>query len=159
MVELYLLRHGVAYERDEWEGKDDELRPLTKKGIGKMEIEAKALKHFDLNLDQIISSPLTRAVQTAKIVADALKMEVVENKLLKPGFDQKALATLLKEYEGTEKIVIVGHEPDFSTIIGQIIGGGAVEMRKGGIACCELSTIKPPKGTLKCLLPPEWLGA
>ncbi|HLY25845.1 MAG TPA: histidine phosphatase family protein, partial [Aggregatilineales bacterium] len=79
MVELYLLRHGVAYERDEWEGQDDELRPLTKKGIAKMESEAKTLKHFDLNLDKIISSPLTRAAQTAQIVADELKLKVVES--------------------------------------------------------------------------------
>ncbi|HLY25286.1 MAG TPA: phosphohistidine phosphatase SixA [Aggregatilineales bacterium] len=159
MVELYLLRHGVAFEREEWQDKDDELRPLTKKGIAKMEAEAKALKHSELNIEYVISSPLTRAAQTAQIVADALDKKVVESKLLKPGCDLKALATLLKEYDGTERILIVGHEPDFSTLIGQIVGGGSVELRKGGIACCELNSVKPPKGTLRWLLTPEWLGA
>src|SRR5579859_950954 len=136
MVELYLLRHGVAFERDEWQGKDDEQRPLTKKGIAKMEAEAKALKRAELGIDTIISSPLIRAAQTAQIVADALNKKVVESKHLKPGFNQKALATLLQEYDGAEQILIVGHEPDFSTVIGQIVGGGTVDMRKGGIACC-----------------------
>jgi len=157
-MELYLLRHGVAAERDEWQGKDDELRPLTPKGIARMEAEAKTLKRFDLKVDEIVSSPLTRAVQTAKIVADALNLKVVESQLLKPGFDQKTLATLLREHGSAQHIMVVGHEPDFSNVIGQIIGGGDGEMRKGGIACCELSSTQPPKGMLKCLLPPDWLG-
>src|SRR6476469_7334740 len=72
-VELLVIRHGVAEEREEFEatGKDDSLRPLTKEGRWKMERVAKGLRHAIPSLNVIATSPFTRAAQTAKIVAAA----------------------------------------------------------------------------------------
>src|SRR5947207_2940795 len=127
-TKLYFLRHGVAYERDEWTGDDDELRPLTDEGIAAMQHEAEYLKQMSLKLDIVITSPLIRAHETAKLVTDMLKVKLGESSLLKPGFDSAALKTLLKQYASSKSIMVVGHEPDFSRVISHVIGGGSVEM-------------------------------
>jgi len=158
-IKLYLLRHGVAYERDEWTGDNDELRPLTDKGISAMKQEASQLKHMKLEVDHIIASPLVRARETAKVVAAALNVKLEENSLLKPGFDVSALAKLLKQYDSSKRIMIVGHEPDFSRVTSGVIGGGSVEMRKGGLARIDLAQNDPPRGVLVWLLTPAVLGA
>jgi phosphohistidine phosphatase len=160
MVKLYLLRHGVAYEREEWQGDNDELRPLTDDGIAAMKREAKVLRDMKLKLDGIITSPLVRARDTAKIVAKALDMKVKENDLLKPGFDVEALRTLLQQNGDAKRVMIVGHEPDFSHVIAQLIGGGAVVMRKGGLARVDTTTEGASlRGELVWLLTPRLLGA
>jgi phosphohistidine phosphatase len=156
---LYFLRHGVAYERDEWQGSDDELRPLTDKGISAMKQEAKYMKQIKLELDSLITSPLVRARETAKIVADTLDLKLDESSLLKPGFDIAALGKLLKQYDDSKRIMVVGHEPDFSRVISAVIGGGRVEMRKGGLARIDLAQVDPPRGDLVWLLTPSVLGA
>ena len=71
----------MAYEREEWKGDNDELRPLTEDGIDAMKREAKVLRDMKLKLDMIITSPLVRARDTAKIAAKALDMEAVHRGL------------------------------------------------------------------------------
>src|SRR5258708_30382004 len=135
MTKLYFLRHGVAYEREEWKGEDDELRPLTDEGIAAMKREAKYLRDdLKLKVDRIITSPLVRAHDTARYVAKSLKIDLEESNLLKPGFDLQALDELIGKSDDDSKVIIVGHEPDFSRTISQLIGGGDVIMRKGGLA-------------------------
>ena len=71
-LELYLIRHGVAAERGE-EFPDDSKRPLTSEGIARLRKEAKALEGLGVSFDQILSSPLVRARQTADVFAEELK--------------------------------------------------------------------------------------
>ena len=156
---VYFLRHGVAYEPGEWSGDNDELRPLTPAGIEAIKREAKYLRELQLKVDALITSPLVRAHDTAKIVAKALDLELAESDLLKPGFNLTALSKLIKEYVPAERIMVVGHEPDFSTIISQLIGGGDVEMRKGGLARIDIRSQRPLRGMLVTLLTPKFLGA
>ncbi len=158
-MRLYLLRHGVAYDREDWQGKDDELRPLTDEGIVGMKREARSIGQMKLKLDAVITSPLVRARDTARIVAKTLDMKVDENPLLKPGFDLQALDDLLLQYAESNHILIVGHEPDFSQVIAQLIGGGTIGMKKGGLARVDIKTPHPPQGELVWLLTPSLLGA
>jgi phosphohistidine phosphatase len=156
---VYFLRHGVAYEREEWDGDNDELRPLTPDGIEAMKREAKYLHEIKLKIDALVTSPLVRAHDTAKIVAKALDLDLVESDLLKPGFNLSALGKLIKECSPAERIMIVGHEPDFSSTISQLIGGGEVEMRKGGLARIDITRQRPLRGQLVALLTPKFLDA
>ena len=158
MQKLYFLRHGVAYDWEDWKGDSDETRPLTDAGIKAMEHEAKALRKMGIKLDAIISSPLERAHRTAKLVAREFDMKVKKNDLLKPGFNRDALAQLVSDFASLDTIMIVGHEPDFSTTITALIGGGRVDMQKGGLACVTLTSQQPPEGTLESLLTPALLG-
>lgn len=157
-MKIYFLRHGVAYEREEWQGENDGLRPLTDDGIKDMKREAKMLRDMSLKLDAIVSSPLVRARQTAKIVAKKLDMEVQQDELLKPGFDVEALGALLARHSSDRRLMLVGHEPDFSRTIAQLIGGGTVDMAKGGLARVDTDgDTRPLRGSLIWLLTPKLL--
>ncbi len=157
-MRLYLLRHGVAYDRQDWKGKDDELRPLTDEGIVAMKREARSIGQMKLRLNAIITSPLVRARDSARIVAKTLDMKVDESPLLKPGFNLEALDDLLSHYAEANHLMIVGHEPDFSQVISQLIGGGTIVMKKGGLARVDITTPHPPHGELVWLLTPSLLG-
>jgi phosphohistidine phosphatase len=157
---IYFLRHGVAYEATEWKttGNSDEQRPLTDDGMAAMEREVMRMKAMKLAFTTIITSPLTRARQTAEIVhRQYAEVPFDEDALLKPGFDHKALEKLRRRYHAQDKILLVGHEPDFSEVISQLIGGGRIMMKKGGLACVRLTD--DSKGELKWLLTPHLLGS
>ena len=153
---LYFLRHGLAGSRDAWEG-DDSRRPLTKKGLKNMARQAKILAQLDLRLEVIITSPLTRASQTADIVAGELKMvaQLQQDERLAPGFDRDHLAQVLAEHPETKNIMLVGHEPDFSLTISALTGGGSVILKKGGLARVDITATDPLQGDLVWLVPPK----
>ena len=152
---LYFLRHGLA-DWPNWTGPDGE-RPLTPEGIRKMKDTAKTLKGLDLSLEAIFSSPLIRAKQTAEFAADRLKIKVTIVPALAPGFGVHQLGELLAEYADAKTLMLVGHEPDFSTTIANLIGGGSIVMKKGGLARVDLESLDPPRGQLVWLLAPAVL--
>jgi phosphohistidine phosphatase len=156
-MNVYFLRHGVAFEREDWDGDNDDLRPLTKDGKQAMKREAKRMRKWELPFDCIVTSPLVRAYSTAKITAKAMNLSFAVDNLLKPGFDKAALQKLQTVYPQARNLVIVGHEPDFSTVIADLTGG-RVEMKKGGLACVEIASENPLQGRLLWLLTPEQLG-
>src|SRR5437870_3538330 len=72
MIELYLIRHGLAAERGkDWP--DDSKRPLTPEGIARLRKEARGLNAVGVTFDQIVTSPLIRARQTADVFSEELK--------------------------------------------------------------------------------------
>jgi phosphohistidine phosphatase len=157
-VKVYFLRHGIAADRDEWKG-DDASRPLTAEGRERMEREAKALAKIGLDPGVIVTSPLVRARQTAEILADALKIrgKLVEDERVAQNFDRAKLAGVLQDHAGVESVLVVGHEPDFSALVGEVVGGAAIVLKKGGIACVELASASAPAGELLWLVPPKVL--
>lgn len=157
-MRLYFLRHGRA-DRSEWEGEDN-LRPLTQKGISRMKKEAINIKRLKLGLDAIHSSPLTRAYQTAEIVANELEMMEtfhVDDRL-SPGFGRSALQSVLREYDTEARVMLVGHEPDFSLTIEALIGGGSIVCKKGSLARVDLNHPGILEGELVWLIPPKMLA-
>lgn len=157
-MKLYFLRHGLAGERSEWTGNDCD-RPLTRQGKKRMAREAVRMKALKLNVAHIVSSPLVRAHQTAEIVARHLGLldKLIDEELLKPGFDRGALKEILKRHAAEEAIMLVGHEPDFSSTISSIIGGGRITFKKGGLAYVNLPDRTTLTGNLVWLMPPAVL--
>ena len=157
---LYFLRHGLAEDRETW-NKDDDLRPLTEKGKQQMQQEAKAISDLVPDLDAIITSPLVRAQQTAEIVASYLGMQegLVADERLSPGFSVKELGEIIQDYSGSEGLILVGHEPDFSLTLSSLIGGGRLIFKKGGFARVDLLQLEPPQGELAWLIPPKALSS
>lgn len=151
---LYFLRHGLAEDRLVWSG-DDSLRPLTRQGVKLMEREADALMPLLSDLKLIVTSPLTRAYQTAEIVAKKLSLtgNLIKDQRLSPGFDQHQLGLILDDHTDQELIMLVGHEPDFSLTISSIIGGGNLVCKKGGLARVDLFSRSPLAGELVWLVP------
>ena len=149
-MDIYFLRHGEA-DWPDWEKSDDE-RPLTKRGKREMHEVGKFLKRIKADPDLIVTSPLPRASQTAKIAGEHLEVKCHDDKSLAPGFGRQELERVLKKYPA-ESLMIVGHEPDFSHTIEQLTGA-LLKLSKAGVALVELDRFWR-KGRLLWLFPPK----
>lgn len=168
-MQLYFLRHGRAVASDMWRGAEPE-RPLTDEGRDELRQVARGLKRIGVAPDAICTSPFTRAKETAEIVGAALSVVVTPAAELAPGCNLDRLTTMLAAAlaAGEPKgILIVGHEPDLSTLVGELIGrdGPAqVEMKKASCARVDISLTTGAAlalagcGTLAWLLRPKQLA-
>lgn len=165
-MQLLVVRHGIAVERDEWarEHSDDRDRPLTAEGKKKMKECAKGLHALVPRLDVLATSPLTRAVQTAAILAKTYdKNEPVTVEALSPGQHPPALATWLRGHGTQKTVAIVGHEPGLGATVSWFTAGSErslVELGKGGAALLDLGDhIEAGEGMLLWVLRPSHLRA
>ena len=164
-MELLVIRHGVAEDREEFAatGKDDSLRPLTKEGRWKMERGARALRHAIPSLNVVATSPFTRAAQTAKIVAAAYDdVDIEQLDSLTPEGRPQAFLTWLRERESEDRVAAVGHEPHLGSLIYWLLTGtpaeGRIAMKKGGACLLELDARpRAGKATLIWSLTPSIL--
>jgi phosphohistidine phosphatase len=158
-MKVYFLRHGIAFDRDEWKGSDFD-RPLTDEGRERMEREAKTIARLNVELDVIITSPLLRARKTAEIVADRLHMneQLVQDERLGPDLDSDTLRAILRERAMADAVMLVGHDPSMTELVGELSGGAAVDLKKGGLACIDLADASCQRGQLLWLLPPKLLA-
>lgn len=152
-MKLYFLRHGQA-NWEHWERPDDE-RPLTKKGHKEVESVASALKELKVRPQNILTSPLPRAFETAQIVSEKLQVELVTTPLLAPGFGLHSLRQLLADHPDRD-LLLVGHEPDFSFALAQLTGG-TIRMAKAGLARVDIEDAADLRGELVWLIPPKIL--
>jgi phosphohistidine phosphatase len=152
---LYFMRHADAGDPAEFVGNDSE-RPLSDVGVKRTKRTAKHFAGGQIRPDLVLTSPYVRALQTAHIMADGLHVSdrVQEEPELKPGFDIHALKRLLAKHPDEARIMLVGHESDFSTTISAVIGGGVLEMKKGAIARVDVFDTDKPAGELKWLVTP-----
>lgn len=160
VLELYLIRHGVAAERGE-DYPDDSKRPLTGAGMSKLRREAKALNALEVSFDLIITSPLVRTRQTADIVAETLqaKPTVITSDALAPAGTPAAVVQELARHMKKARIALVGHEPNLGELAARLIGAKSpIEFKKGAICRIDFEVF-PPKGIgmLRWFLPPKVL--
>lgn len=152
-MQLYLFRHAEA-EDGSLTLADGE-RKLTKRGIERTRKAAGVVKSLGVKPAHLYSSPLVRARQTADILAEALGVKVEVHEEVGPGFNTKTAARLVQDSGHDDQIMFVGHEPDFSATISAIIGGGWIEMKKGGLARIDVENLEPLRGTLVWLIAPK----
>ncbi len=159
-MKLYFLRHGIAVDPQAWDGSDFD-RPLTPEGHDRMEREAAAIDELSLGLDSIVTSPLVRAKQTAAIVAQRLGMraKLVEDPRLAGGFNFERFGAVLAEHRNASSLMLVGHEPAMSAVVGRAIGNASVELKKASLAAIDVPDPASPSGTLLFLIPPKVLVA
>jgi phosphohistidine phosphatase len=160
MLEVYLIRHGLAAERGkEWP--DDSKRPLTPEGLVSLRKEARALNKLEVTFDQIVSSPLVRTRQTADVFSEELKghPEIVLSDALAPAGTPAAIIQEIVKYVRKARLALVGHEPNLGELAGELIGArAALEFKKGGICRIDFDVL-PPKGTgrLRWFVTPKML--
>jgi phosphohistidine phosphatase len=152
-MHIYFLRHGIA---EDGAIGGDSARALTAAGALQMQTEARGMKRLGVKIDVLLTSPLVRARQTAAIVAEALGHQAISEPLLASGMAPQGLSPLLARYSG-QRIMIVGHEPDLSSAISWMIGGGSINMKKGALALVELPEDQELDGTLLWLAAPKLL--
>ena len=159
-LELYLIRHGVAAERGE-EYPDDSKRPLTSDGIARLRKEAKALDALDVAFDQILSSPLVRAKQTADVFGEIMKGKpsIVTVDALTPAGTPAAVIQELGRHMKKASLALVGHEPNMGELAAHLIGAKTpLPFKKGAICRIDFSVFPPKgKGQLIWFVPPRML--
>jgi phosphohistidine phosphatase len=128
---IYLLRHGDAEDGDG----DDAARRLTAKGERQSEAAGRALVTLGAEIDACLTSPKVRAAETARLACQALQIEPEIADQLRGGrFDSNALAA------GRGNVLLVGHEPDFSSEVARLTGA-KVKLRKGGLVIIDGSAL------------------
>jgi phosphohistidine phosphatase len=157
MLTLYILRHAEA----EPEARTDAERALTSKGRDQAKAVGRFCCEHEIYPALILTSPLVRAQQTAKLVSKELgektKLETAE--FLSAGMNPEQAFTHLNKFSDHGSLMLVGHEPDFSEFIAASIGGvsESIRLRKAGLAKLTLPETKPGVGTLDFLLTPKLL--
>ena len=162
MLELYLIRHGIAEDRGE-DWPDDSKRPLTSEGLTKLRKEARGLVALSVTFDHIITSPLVRTRQTADALAEVLKGKppIATSDALAPAGTPAAVIQEIGRHARKPRIALVGHEPNLGELAAQLIGAKApLEFKKGGICRIDFDML-PPKGggMLRWFLTPKMLRA
>jgi phosphohistidine phosphatase len=132
---------------------------------------ADGLAALDLKVALALTSPVARALETARIAADALHVPLEEANELSPGAMLGGLLRVLRAHEDASRVLLVGHEPDFSRMIGELIAAphpARLALKKAG--CARVDVPGPAvrravaandlfgQGTLAWLLTPRQLA-
>lgn len=151
-MRLILLRHGRAAERSEWSGPDAD-RPLTADGRLRTRAVVRAARALVRPVDAVWTSPFARAHATALLAGRAWRAPVEIHPWLAAG--AMSAMECLEHLPGGDT-VLVGHEPDLGDLLGLLMGGPSIPLRKAGIA---ILTGEPSAGgmTLELLLSPRAL--
>lgn len=166
-MDLYLLRHGDAGKRMAGAGGNSGDVPLTIVGREEIAIIARSVKDLNLKFSAIVTSPLKRAVQTAKIIAKVLAMEKrisIWNELVPEG-NRSKLYDILNQYTRESSVLMIGHEPYLSNMMYDMIFQknrvnqlGRINLKKAGLAKIRVISLTPNiSGELRWLLTPRIL--
>jgi phosphohistidine phosphatase len=147
-VRLVLLRHATAAARGSSD--PDSERPLVAEGEAEARHAGRALRRLGMARIPILTSPFVRATGTARLAAAELESEVKVDPALEPGFGPGELRRLVRG-RNDDALLLVGHDPDFSELVGAL-SGARVRLPKCGAASIDLEA-----GELRWLLRPKHL--
>lgn len=159
-----LVRHGIAVEREEWDGHDEE-RPLTERGAKRVSQVGAGLLWLDVKPTYIFSSQLVRAIETADILQASLSIPSAIKRVdeLLPDANPERLLALFRDLPPECSVLCVGHEPHLGLVASVMLAGkpsAAFPFKKAGACMIELAS--PPKigrGVLRWWLEPGQLRA
>jgi phosphohistidine phosphatase len=161
-MQLYIVRHGIAIDREDPKCPPDPERYLTEEGVEKTKQVAKGLAALGVTAGLFLSSPYVRAAQTAEIFAAALdyaKQKIRRTDLLLPGAEPSLLFRELGKDRQVSSIFLFGHAPQLDDIVATALGSKRhlTSLKKAGVALLELKRISPPIGALIWLATPKLL--
>lgn len=161
-MHLFVIRHAIAVDAEPGDG--DAARELTPDGVRKFKRSVQGLRELKWTFDRVLTSPWTRALQTAELLKPLVDGETISTELLcdKPRPELFAfIAEMSAVQEGPHATAVVGHEPWLSELVGWLAFGDphhgeAIEIKKGGVVWLEGSAI-PGGMKLRAMLPPKVL--
>ena len=163
-MQLLLVRHAIACERDGQRWPDDGARPLTPRGRRRAREAAAGLKQLIAAPARVLVSPLTRAQQTAAILHRYAQWPAAEEcALLQPEAAPTAVLALLGT-SADERVALVGHQPALGRLLAACLpgqsNGAAFELKKMSVALVEFGSVaRAGRGRLVWLLAPRTLRA
>jgi phosphohistidine phosphatase len=141
---IYFLRHASAGKAHA-NAKKDERRPLDDEGILQARYIGRLLANLDVQVEQIVSSPLKRALQTASLVANELAFEgeVQRDEALRPESVYAQFKAMTERYRKLDAIMVVGHNPSLTEFLAKSVGAPSsaahVELKKGAVAKVDMN--------------------
>jgi phosphohistidine phosphatase len=159
-MQLYIVRHGIAIDREDPKCPSEAERYLTEEGVEKTKQVAKGVAALGLQADLMVSSPYTRAMQTATIFASALeysKQKIRRSDGLLPGAEPGAFLRELAREKNVSSVFCFGHAPHVDGLLAAAVGAPhhITSMKKSGVAFVELKRLSPPNGQLVWLITPK----
>lgn len=145
-MELYLIRHGIAQERDIKIPEHERL--LTPEGRSKTQKVAKRLHQIGVRFDLILTSPSVRSRQTADILLEGgLSTKLAESNHLAPAGNIYNWLDWLQQWRQQPAVMaIVGHQPNLGEWASILIWGEAkntIVLKKAGIIGLSLPDTPP----------------
>ena len=150
-MRLYLMRHGIAIDREDPDCPSDPERYLTPKGIQRTRAAARGLRALRVKPAALLTSPYVRAVQTGEIVCEVLGLDPKQLRTtdaLKPEAKPARLAEELARLGG--EVICFGHAPHLDEFIAHALKATApfTSLKKSGAACLDIDSLAPLRATL-----------
>jgi len=161
-MQLYIVRHGIAIDREAPKCPPDPERFLTEEGKDKTQQVAKGLAKLGVAADLFLTSPYRRAKETAEIFAaelDYAKTKIRFTDALLPSADAAMLFRELARDKDAATVMVFGHAPHLDEVVAAAVGSKhqITALKKAGVALVELKRISPPSGQLLWLATPKLL--
>ncbi len=158
-MRLYLMRHGLAIDRDDPDCPPEPERFLLPKGMDRTREMARALACLGASPEALLTSPYVRAVQTGEVFCKELKLDeksLTATDSLKPEAKPAKLAEELGKLSA-EEVICFGHAPHLDDFIAYAVRAAApfTQLKKSGVACLEMQGFSPAAGRLKWILTPK----
>ena len=164
MIRIYIVRHGISQDLNPKDKIRDEDRELTNRGKARTTAVARGLTALKWTPGVILSSPLARAGQTARILARhaATHPKLIQSVALAPSAQVAAAVALLRK-QTAQEVAVVGHMPGLGKLVSTLLCGAAMRMdlvlKKAAVCCIEFdSEVASGSGRLAWLLQPKHLG-
>ena len=160
-VDLYLVRHAPAFQKDLDRWRHDGKRPLTPEGEKEFRLVARGLARMVPRADVILSSPALRAWQTAELLSELdswpapKPLPVVAASRRRASPEKATLA--LEDYADAKYVAVVGHKPRLQELAAYLLTGEGdgmkIKIRQGSVTCIRLNGAPAPgTGNLHWLL-------
>jgi phosphohistidine phosphatase len=160
-VDLYLVRHAVAFEEDPARWPDDSRRPLTPRGERDFRPAARGIGRLVPSVEVVLSSPFPRAWSTAEILGqEAGWPEPVAAPGLEKDRTPADAIKAIEEHAARSSMAVVGHEPNLTELASTLLGTDrvSIELEKGGAMALDGGpAILPGSAVLRWLVTPEVL--
>jgi phosphohistidine phosphatase len=166
-MDLYIVRHAIAFDPDPTRWPDDRDRPLTDDGKKRFRRAARGLGDLvgSKRVETLLSSPWVRAWETAEILEKEAGWPAPERcEALEGGRSPTEVLQALQPYAGAKGVGLVGHEPSVHELAAYLLTADTthvqLEFRKGAVCVIELTdALRPGSGKLQMLLQPKALRA
>lgn len=160
-MDLYLVRHAVAHNRDPARWPDDSGRPLTPEGEEDFRAVARKLGRMAPGVQAVLSSPFARAWRTAEILAETTEWPAPKSFTpLQPDIPPREVVKELVPYSRVESLALVGHRPCIHQLAAYLLTGDPdgldIKIKKGGVVCIRFGA-ENSTGKLRWLLTSEML--